>query len=149
MKYLGTPMWGIYVLRLKAKTPLPLSHPRWPCIAGHREESNAIAKILQRVLSDAGLRLKITCCCMRHGRGCTARNLHYQQAIHTPSHSVSVLEWSIVDVSKQGCACIVSSARRRPAPQLIFESWWGLIEGCLTCGRVRETTCAFNRGSCV
>ena len=55
MKCLVTPMWGIYVLRLNAKTPLPLSHPRWPCIAGHREESNAIAKILQRVLSDAGL----------------------------------------------------------------------------------------------
>jgi hypothetical protein len=51
VKCLRTPMWGIYVLRWNAKTPLPLyTRAGLVIIAGHREESNAIAKNLQRAL---------------------------------------------------------------------------------------------------
>ena len=140
--------------RLNAKTPLPLSHPRWPCIAGHREESSAIAKNLQRVLSDACLTEQavedkvLVSRAVASDTGGGALHDTYIINMLFIHRLIQFLFWSGVLLMYQSKAVRVLY----PVHDVDLHhssSWSGLIEGCLTCGRVRGTTCAFNRGSCV
>ena len=135
----------VYVLRLNAKTPLPLSHPRWPCIAGHREESSAIAKNLQRVLSDA---------CLTE-QAVEDKVLVYPELLHPTregvhcSHDTYIINmlfihrliqflfWSGVLLMYQSKAVrVLYPVHDVDLPH--SSSWSGLIEGCLTCGAASE-----------